>query len=93
MKGGDQLNQKTEQTPENEEEYVWRFKLAPPGEATPEEDPMIEMVRMFLADFLSIGFLTRGGERVKADGFSFEKDPDVIHEIFTRSDGNSAGRK
>ena len=93
MKGGNHLNQEAKQTQDNGEDYVWRFKLEPSEETSPSDDPMIEMVRTFLADFLSIGFLTRRGERVKADGFSFEKNPEEIHEIFTRIDNGSNGRK
>ncbi len=87
------MKEETKRIPDNGEDYVWRFKLAPSGDASPADDPMIEMVRTFLSDFLRIGFLTHGGERVKADGFSFEKNPEEIHEIFTRIDNGSTGRK
>jgi hypothetical protein len=68
---------------ENSEDYVWRFRLD--GEATSGKvrDPMMEMVRGFLADFLQIGFLTKNGARVDADGFVFSANPDLIHKIFT----------
>ena len=93
MKGGNRLKEEAKKTPDDEEDYVWRFKLEPSGDASSGEDPMIEMVRTFLADFLSIGFLTQGEKRVEVDGFSFEKNPEVIHEIFTRAGNGSIGRK
>ncbi len=64
------------------EDYVWRFALGSPDGPAGEEDPLLEMVRCFLRDFLSMGFLTSAGERVRVDGFALTNAPTEIHPIF-----------
>jgi hypothetical protein len=66
---------------EGKEDFVWRFQLGNTAPAA-ESDPMVEMIRSFLADFFQIGFLTRNGERVNADGFVFTANPNAVHKIF-----------
>lgn len=65
-------------------DYVFRFQLTPPSGQTVSGDPLTEMVRTFMADFLNMGFLTKNGERVVVDGFAFMKDPQQIYEVFPR---------
>jgi hypothetical protein len=67
---------------EGKEDFVWRFQLSRNAAPAAELDPMVEMIRSFLADFFQIGFLTRNGERVNADGFVFTANPDAVHKIF-----------
>jgi hypothetical protein len=66
----------------DEEDYVWRFSLEHPPSPCHYEDPLVEMVRAFFADFLNMGFLTRGGKRVQVDGFTLTKDPQTVYKIF-----------
>lgn len=75
-------NQGNEETPENEPDFVWRFEIGSPEGRPVADDPLAEMIRAFLADFLEIGFLTKQGVRVDVDGFIFTKDLDTIYEIF-----------
>lgn len=64
------------------EDFVWRFAVpADDPSARFDDDPLAEMVRVFLVDFLNIGFLTAKGERVQCDGFAFLNDPESIHPI------------
>lgn len=67
---------------DTDEDHVWRFALASPACPADQEDPLLEMVRCFLRDLLSMGFLTRSGERVRVDGFAFNNAPGEIHPIF-----------
>ncbi len=64
------------------EDHVWRFALGPPDGPAGQEEPLLEMVRSFLQDLLTMGFLTRAGERVRVDGFAFTNAPTEIHPIF-----------
>jgi hypothetical protein len=68
--------------PKNEDDYVWRFSLQSPPSTCRYDDPLVEMVRAFFADFLNMGFFTRHGKRVKVDGFTFTIDPKTIYKIF-----------
>lgn len=65
------------------EDYVWSFRLDGSGSPSVEPDPMVEMIRVFLADFLQIGSLTKNGVRMDADGFVFTADPETVHKIFS----------
>jgi hypothetical protein len=67
---------------EEREDYVWRFRLDAGPAPGAEEDPMVEMIRTFLAGFLQLGFLTKDGVRVDADGFAFVAKADTVHKIF-----------
>ena len=67
---------------EKGEDHVWRFRLEAQGAPEAEADPMVELIRIFLADFLQIGFLTKNGVRVDADAFAFVAKPDALHKIF-----------
>jgi len=71
-----------------DEEHIWSFRLKANAALDPEAnpDPLVEMVRVFLADFLEIGFLTKDGARVDADGFAFVAEPGTLHEIFPSKD-------
>jgi hypothetical protein len=53
------------------EDFVWSFRFENHRPETMEDDPLVEMVRMFLLDFQDIGFFTKNGERVTVDGFAF----------------------
>ena len=66
----------------SEEEHVWRFSMDQPPSPCHHDDPLVEMMRAFFADFLNMGFLTRYGKRVKVDGFTFTVDPETIYKIF-----------
>lgn len=61
------------------EDYVWNFAVHPSPERF--EDPLVEMARLLLDDFLGIGFLTQEGNRVCVDGFAFSNSPDKIYTI------------
>ena len=61
-----------------EGEYVFRFRLEPPGpEEAGYDDPLLEMIRGQLADLLDVVILTDHGERVRVDGFRLVQDPDT----------------
>lgn len=66
----------------HEDDYVFRFKIDPVPEVSGDMDPLTETVRIFLDDFLKLGFLTSEGKRIRVDGFSFLNDKDTIHRIF-----------
>lgn len=66
----------------SEEDYVWRFAVPAKAAATGHEDPLVEMIRVFLDDFLSLGFLTWKGQRVRVDGFAFTNHPKQTYGIF-----------
>jgi hypothetical protein len=61
---------------------AWRFRLDAEAASGAEADRMVELTRIFLADFLRIGFLSKNGVRVDADGFAFVPEPDALHKIF-----------
>ena len=63
-------------------ERVWRFALPSQTASAGHEDPLVEMVRSFLDDFLNIGYLTNEGRRVNVDGFRFVDNPEEEYEIF-----------
>ncbi len=65
-----------------EEDYVWRFVVQPNADPAGYDDPLVEMIRTFLEDFLNIGCLTFNGEQVRVDGFSFTNDHDKNYRIF-----------
>ncbi len=77
-------------TPQGEEssteasppDYKWRFALERQAAARGYQDPLIEMIRAFLEDFLNIGFLTIDEKRIDAKGFAFTNDPKRIYRIF-----------
>jgi len=76
---------------QSEEEYIWRFDLK--GRANGGigyKDPLVEMVRLLLADFLNIGVLTCNGEPVQVTGFAFNNKPEDIFDIFL-PEGSSSG--
>jgi hypothetical protein len=65
------------------QDFIWRFAVpAAQPSLQAGDNPLVEMVRLFLADFLSIGFLTAKGELVRCDGFAFLNDSESIHRIF-----------
>ena len=63
-------------------ERVWRFALHSRTTSVGHEDPLVEMGRSFLDDFLNIGYLTNEGTRVKVDGFRFVDNPEEDYDIF-----------
>jgi len=65
------------------EEYIWRFQLDGSGGAGKYRDPLVEMIRVFLDDFLNLGFLTCNGERVQVTGFAFNNKPTEVYDIFS----------
>lgn len=69
---------------ETDEDYVWRFELDSGNQEPLLDDPLVEMVRKFLEDFLNIGFFVKDGEKVRVDGFFFLNNPEKIYEIFPR---------
>jgi len=70
------------ESPELQEEYIWRFHLEENAGGARYKDPLLEMVRVFLDDFLHLGFLTYNGEPVRVTGFAFNNEPREIYEIF-----------
>jgi len=78
---------------ESPEEYIWRFDLE--GGANSHrgyKDPLIEMVRLFLDDFLNMGVLTCDGEPVRVTGFAFNNKPRDIYDIFLE-DSEAGGKQ
>jgi len=73
-----------------EGDYVWRFPIQPEATSPVYDDPMVEMIRSFLADLLRLGCLTREGKRVDVDGFQFANDPKTVYRIFPK---NGTGEK
>lgn len=67
----------------DEPDFVWRFPLTPSEPAHDGADPLVEMIRALLADLLSFGYLTRGGQRVPVDGFVLMNDTDRVIAIST----------
>ena len=68
-------------TNQENSDYVWRFAVEPKGAAPMYDDPLVEMVRVFLEDFLGMGFVTVGGRRATIDGFGFSNDPKKLYSI------------
>lgn len=67
---------------ESQEEYIWRFDVDARLKERGYEDPLVEMVRLFLDDFLNLGFLTCEGEPVRVTGFAFNNNPKHLYDIF-----------
>ena len=67
---------------DNKEDYIWRFSLHDDIKAPVYKDPLIEIIRVFLEDFLSFGFLVKDGKQVDVDSFGFNEDPDKLYKIF-----------
>lgn len=63
------------------DDYIWRFEVQPATESRGYDDPLVEMVRAFLDDFLSFGILTSNGARIQVDGFAFSNDPEQVYRI------------
>jgi hypothetical protein len=61
-------------------DFQFVFNLA---ETTRSEvdDPLLEMIRVFLADIQNMGYLCRGDERVYVDGFVLNNDPKTVHRL------------
>jgi hypothetical protein len=81
---------------EEDQDYVWSFGVQAKDDAPLYEDPLVEMIRVFLEDFLNIGFVTYNGKRISIDGFAFANKPKNIYTIFrddvkpgADADGNS----
>ena len=70
----------------NKEDYIWRFSLHDDIEAPVYKDPLIEIIRAFLEDFLSFGFLVKDGKPIDVDSFAFNEDPDNLYKIFKSLD-------
>ena len=66
----------------SEDDYVWRFSLERPASPCRHDDPLVEMVRAFFADFLNMGYFTSKGKKVDVDGFTFANDLKTVHQIF-----------
>ncbi|UCF94308.1 MAG: hypothetical protein JSW39_09150 [Desulfobacterales bacterium] len=75
-------NQPQSPAEKKETDHVWRFKLQTEDKTFIYDDPLVEMVRAFLADLLTIGFLTSRGQRVAIDGFQLSDDPEKVYGIF-----------
>ncbi len=71
---------------ENKEDYVWRFSLHDETEAPMYKDPLIEIIRVFLEDFLSFGFVVKDGKPIEVDAFGFNEDPNKLYKIFKNLD-------
>jgi len=67
---------------EEQQDHVWRFALESRTSPVGYEDPLVEMVRAFLDDFLNIGYLTKEGRKVGVDGFTFLNDPGKSYRVF-----------
>lgn len=63
-------------------EHIFRFELDNSTAQKSDIDPLVEMVRSFIADFLDIGCFTDKGKRVQVDGFFFTSDPERQHPVF-----------
>jgi hypothetical protein len=66
----------------SEEEHVWRFSLGQPPSPCRHDDPLVEMVRAFFADFFNIGYFTSKGIKVDVEGFALTNDFKTVYEIF-----------
>jgi hypothetical protein len=71
--------------PSEENDYVWSFAVHAEAEAPLYEDPLVEMVRVFLEDFLNMGFFTCDGKKVRIDGFAFANNPQKLYAVFRDS--------
>ncbi len=88
------MKEHREETRRDDKDYVWRFPVQPETNSPVYDDPMVEMIRSFLADFLNLGHLTRDGKRVDVDGFQFANDSKTVYQIFPKFDsGEMAGRE
>jgi hypothetical protein len=67
---------------DNEQDFIWRFPLRADACTAADSDPLVEMMRAFLADLLDIGWFTREGRRVQVDGFALANDPERVFKIF-----------
>jgi len=68
----------------DEEDFVFRFTLEEVAEeAEPDDgaDPLVEMIRRFLADVQQIGYLCIKGKRVHVDGFVLNNAAGVVHKL------------
>lgn len=62
--------------------YVFRFKLKESEATKASVDPLVEMVRSFVADFLDLGCFTHKGSRVQVDGFYFTNNPERRYPVY-----------
>ncbi len=67
------------------EDHVWRFAVHAQTDTPVYDDPLIEMVRVFLKDFLDMGFFTYEGKKVQVDGFAFANKPQELYALFEES--------
>lgn len=70
-------------------DHVWRFAVDAQQDPPVYEDPLIEMVRMFLEDLIGLGFVTHKGKKVQIDGFAFANRPQEVYAIFREEPGES----
>jgi len=61
-------------------EFDFVFNLAETARSE-GEDPLLDMIKVFLADIQNMGYLCRGDERVYVDGFVLNNDPNTIHRL------------
>jgi len=67
-----------------DEDYQFRYRLEP-EKAKKEKvysDPLIELIRSQLEQFLNLVILTYQGEDIRVDGFRPLNTPEIIYEIF-----------
>jgi hypothetical protein len=81
------MKEHREEARRDDTDYVWRFPVQPEKDSPVYDDPIVEMVRSFLADLLHLGHLTRDGKRVDVDGFQFANDSKTVYQIFPKIEG------
>ena len=70
-------------------EFEFVFNLAETARSE-GEDPLLDMIKVFLADIQNMGYLCRGDERVYVDGFVLNNDPKTIHRLSASDESTSS---
>jgi hypothetical protein len=67
---------------DQQQDYVWRFKLTSDHDEALHSDSLTEMVRQELKALLGCVVLTGGGEDLKVTGFRFIGEADADHAVY-----------
>lgn len=64
-------------------DYIWRFRLDPGKDMSIIKDnAFADLFRSQLDEMLKVVVLTRGGEKVRVDGFYLINEPDRVYPIW-----------
>lgn len=71
------------EVPEEERDFVWRFRLDEKPLIPLNADPLIELLRVQWEELLKLCIPVSGTTHVKIDGFVLMRDLEIVHPIFS----------